>query len=804
MKRVCIGIHLHTEPEQLRATLASVGANTSQQVEILLLPDGPDDEMRATLAELNHLTQSGTAEALGASACFNRLTAAGDAEILVLLESGALVAPRWLDHIIAALGADTRNGLAGPSTNYSWNEQRVFPHTGNTPDEIARTASKAEARFGCVSQTLEPLYSLADFCYVVRREVIEEVGAADEHYGLGPCWEMDYNVRAARAGFRGVWARAAYVHRSPFTARRRLEEARRFEASKRLYQDKFCGARRRGEKADYREHCRGDACSNFAPAGLIEIKRPLTETVSATLAARGDATAHAMATANASRGESHVAASVVERWSAVQSIETPALQSRNTYAPLVSCIMPTHDRRRFIAQAIRCFLRQDYPNLELLIVDDGSESIAARVPEDPRVRYVRLDQKISVGAKRNAACENARGDFIVHWDDDDWYPSWRVSAQMRALVEQPAEVCGSSRLFFYEAATDGAWEYRYTASSGGWVAGSTLAYRRNFWRRNPFPDVQVGEDSLFVGGGANAEICDLADPKLCVAGVHPGNTSPKETGGVFWRSIDSNEVHALLGDDLHFYRAPHLPASAPEWPLVSCIMPTHSRRSFIPLALQNFLAQDYPNKELIVIDDGEDAVADVVADIPGVRYKRLAARASIGAKRNLACEMACGNVIAHWDDDDWYAPDRLRYQVRPLVAGEADITGLENAFVLQLPEGEFWGTDARLHRQMFVGDVHGGTLVYRREILTEGIGYPDVSLAEDAWLLHHAVARGRRLLRLTNPGLFIYVRHGRNAWREFAPGRFLDPSGWRRIDPPHTLSSTQLASLRAAATQHFT
>ncbi|MDQ3686809.1 MAG: glycosyltransferase [Acidobacteriota bacterium] len=800
MKRVCIGIHLYTEPERLRATLRSIGANTSQQVELLLLPDGPDDEMRATLAELNDLTQSGTAEALGASACFNRLAAVSDDEILVLLESGALVAPRWLDHIFAALEADTRNGLAGPSTNYSWNEQCVFPHTGNTSDEIARTASNAEARFGVVSPTLQPLYSLADFCYVVRREVIEEVGAADERYGLGPCWEMDYNIRAARAGFRGVWARAAYVHRSPFTTRRRLEEARRFEASKHLYQNKFCGARQRGEKADYREHCRGDACPNFAPAGLIEIKRHLTQSVSATPAARGDVAAHAMATVNASRGESHVGARDVETQSAVQSCETSVIQFKDSSAPLVSCIMPTHNRRCFMPQAIRCFLRQDYPNLELLIVDDGVESIAASIPEDARVRYVRLDQKMSVGAKRNAACESARGDFIVHWDDDDWYPSWRVSAQMRALVEQPADVCGSSHLFFYEAATKRAWEYRYTASGARWVAGSTLAYRKSFWQRNHFPDVQVGEDSLFVWNGANAEICDLTDPKLCVAGVHPGNTSPKETGGVFWHSIAEAEIHALLGDDLHLYRAPHLPNSAREWPLVSCIMPTRDRRSFLPLALQNFLAQDYPNKELIVVDDGDDAVADVVANMPAVYYTRLPASASIGAKRNLACEMAQGTIIAHWDDDDWYAPDRLRYQVRPLVAGEADITGLENAFVLQLPEGEFWGTDAQLHRQMFVGDVHGGTLVYRREILAEGLRYPDVNLAEDAWLLHYAVARGSHLLRLTNPGLFVYVRHGSNAWREFAPGSFLNPSGWRRIEPPHTLSSTQLASLRAAAT----
>src|SRR5262249_34500766 len=151
----------------------------------------------------------------------------------------------------------------GPSTNYAWNEQRVFPRGGGTLAEVARTAAEATRRFGRAWRTLEPLYSLADFCYAVRREVIHAIGAADEGYGLGPCWEMDYNIRAARAGWKGVWACAAYVYRSPFTARRRYDEALHFEESKRRYQNKFCGARLRGEKADYRPHCRGEACSNF-------------------------------------------------------------------------------------------------------------------------------------------------------------------------------------------------------------------------------------------------------------------------------------------------------------------------------------------------------------------------------------------------------------------------------------------------------------------------------------------------------------------------------------------------------------
>jgi glycosyltransferase involved in cell wall biosynthesis len=61
-------------------------------------------------------------------------------------------------------------------------------------------------------------------------------------------------------------------------------------------------------------------------------------------------------------------------------------------------------------------------------------------------------------------------------------------------------------------------------------------------------------------------------------------------------------------------------------PLVSCIMPTFNRRPFVPQAIQYFLRQDYPEKELIVVDDGTDPVVDLIGDADGIRYVRLTDR----------------------------------------------------------------------------------------------------------------------------------------------------------------------------------
>src|SRR5262245_17594094 len=103
MSQVCIGVHVHAEPERLLATLESLRANTTTAFSLLLLPGGPDGATGKAIASLSDMAQSGTAEPCGAAACFNRLATANAADIVVLLESGSQVGPGWLDRLLAAL-----------------------------------------------------------------------------------------------------------------------------------------------------------------------------------------------------------------------------------------------------------------------------------------------------------------------------------------------------------------------------------------------------------------------------------------------------------------------------------------------------------------------------------------------------------------------------------------------------------------------------------------------------------------------------------------------------------------------------
>lgn len=236
-------------------------------------------------------------------------------------------------------------------------------------------------------------------------------------------------------------------------------------------------------------------------------------------------------------------------------------------SPLVSCIMPTYNRREFIPRALHYFLRQDYAPKELIIVDDGTDPIGDLLPPDDRLRYLRLPEKISIGAKRNRACEAARGDIILHWDDDDWHAPRRIAYQVEALQGNHADVCGLNQLLFFDAAHDLAWRYRYPAGQRAWLSGSSLAYTKTFWAAHRFAAVDVGEDTRFVWSDARAKLIALPDPTIHVGLIHAHNVSPKRTRGSYWQAIEVREIERVLGEDLAHYRS--APAATPAPPPVS-------------------------------------------------------------------------------------------------------------------------------------------------------------------------------------------------------------------------------------------
>jgi len=465
-----------------------------------------------------------------------------------------------------------------------------------------------------------------------------------------------------------------------------------------------------------------------------------------------------------------------------------------TALPLVSCIMPTKARPDWLPQAIRYFQKQDYPNRELIIVDTSPDGLGCPIGDDARVRHHRISPSHTIGAMRNIACEAARGDIVVLWDDDDWYAPQRISAQVQPILDGRADITAITDTVFFDLDRWEFWRCSPALHRRMWAHDAvcgTVAFRRSLYGGScRYPDRSAAEDAAFLESAVRqgARLMRIASDGLFAYVRHAANSWKFECGKFFeaaaWRRED--EPRALAADRA-FYAARsralmqaaapapvcappvagdagHAEAAAGQ-PLVSCIMPTADRRRFVPDAIAQFLAQDYPVAELVILDDGDDAVADLVPSHPALRYVRTPRHRTLGCKRNAACEAARGDIILHWDDDDWYAPQRIRVQVEALSASRADLCGIDRVLFFDPRAPAAW---EYVYPRVGAPWVYGGAMCYRRDYW-RAHPFPDINVGEDSQFA--AAARPDQVCVLPDNRFYVALVHAANT----SPKQVHDP-----------------------------
>jgi glycosyltransferase involved in cell wall biosynthesis len=130
--------------------------------------------------------------------------------------------------------------------------------------------------------------------------------------------------------------------------------------------------------------------------------------------------------------------------------------------PLISVIMPTYNCGKYIRQAIESVISQTYPNIELIIVDDGSTDNTLAIitlaiakvkasPEADKIQFNVFPQtNKGAAAARNRAIAEAKGEYIAFLDADDYLNKDWLAVAMQAIQHFNADVVSSNFYFVDE------------------------------------------------------------------------------------------------------------------------------------------------------------------------------------------------------------------------------------------------------------------------------------------------------------------------------------------------------------------
>lgn len=121
-------------------------------------------------------------------------------------------------------------------------------------------------------------------------------------------------------------------------------------------------------------------------------------------------------------------------------------------APLVSVIIPVHNRPVELKRAISSVLAQSYQEFEVYIIDDFSTFDIQKVIEefnDPRLKYYRLPEKGNANVARNLGIEEAKGEYIAMLDSDDEFLPHHLERRLQKIKEWGCDgIFGSAKVLY--------------------------------------------------------------------------------------------------------------------------------------------------------------------------------------------------------------------------------------------------------------------------------------------------------------------------------------------------------------------
>jgi FkbM family methyltransferase len=194
-------------------------------------------------------------------------------------------------------------------------------------------------------------------------------------------------------------------------------------------------------------------------------------------------------------------------------------------------------------------------------------------------------------------------------------------------------------------------------------------------------------------------------------------------------------------------------------PTVSVITPTYKRRMFLPMLIHLYQEQTYPKelRELIILDDSPQSNEDLIPkNDKSIRYLYQKDKMTLGEKRNKLNELARGDVIICFDDDDYHFPERIAYSVCSLNSQKTLIAGSSKINV-------YYSDIKEMHQYGPFSNSHGtnGTFAYRKEYVKKHQHDPTKNAQEEPSFTNNF---SEKMAQLDPDKTIICISHSSNTF----------------------------------------
>ena len=206
-------------------------------------------------------------------------------------------------------------------------------------------------------------------------------------------------------------------------------------------------------------------------------------------------------------------------------------------------------------------------------------------------------------------------------------------------------------------------------------------------------------------------------------------------------------------------------------PLVSCIIPVYNAERYLERCLDSILAQDYPNMEIVLIDDGSTDRSGDICDEYQRRYENVVVThipnggASLARRKGI--ELAKGEYVTFVDSDDYFSPHYVselyalieKFQVRISACNVKRVhVGEQPKFAIDMERDDSLLTFDELMPRFFKYEFWGFPGKLYVKSLFEGISFLKATLSEDYFVMMQLFLRERQMAYTKTP-LYFYEYH---------------------------------------------